>query len=180
MFFLACHFAEGSCVAVRQKHRIVAETLVAAWWPNDRAVDAAFEFLRVPVWPRNTKRGNKMCLALRRCGGAECVEFLFDDFHGAVEILVGAGPARGINAGLATECIDRQAGIVGQSRQAGGSCRGFSLDARIVAKRLSGFFRLRKFEFRSRYSLDGIMRQHFTKLSDFAAIMAGNRQTPGD
>src|SRR3954471_20855895 len=60
VFFLGRHFPEGAVVPVRQEHRIVAETLRAARRPDQRAADAAFEFLHMTVRPSETKRRDEM------------------------------------------------------------------------------------------------------------------------
>ena len=44
-----------------------------------------------------------------------------------------------MNARRAIERVDRKAGIVGKGRQAGCLCRGFRLDARVLAERRAGF-----------------------------------------
>src|SRR5947208_473910 len=56
VFLRAGHFAEGTAVAVGQKHRIIAEAGGAARRPHQSAVDAAFEFLHMPVRPRDAER----------------------------------------------------------------------------------------------------------------------------
>ena len=50
------------------------------------------------------------------CGrlGAALDQQRLDLFHGAAEILVRPGPARGMDAGRAAERVDHESGIVGE------------------------------------------------------------------
>src|SRR5437660_540763 len=57
---LAGHFSEGEIITVRQKHRVVAEALLAARRPDQRAVDAALEFLHMAVRPGGAQRRDEM------------------------------------------------------------------------------------------------------------------------
>ena len=59
-----------------------------------------------------------MRAALLRCLAPCFMQPGLDLLHGHAEILVRAGPARRMDAGRAAERIDREAGIVGEGRQA--------------------------------------------------------------
>src|SRR5579884_3420489 len=61
----ARNLAESAPIAARLEHRVVAEAPVAARRPHQRAEDAAFEDLLVPVRPGETQRRDEMRLALR-------------------------------------------------------------------------------------------------------------------
>ena len=109
MFFQRRHFAEGGGESVRQEQRIIAETGVAARRPDDVAIDAAFEFLDVPVRPGETQSRDEMRAALI---GRYCAAFdqqRLDAIHRKAKVLVRSGPARRMNARLAIEGLDHQA-----------------------------------------------------------------------
>src|SRR5208282_1850661 len=86
MLFFARHFAEGARVAVRQEHRIVTKTLIAPRRPNQRAGDAALEFLHMTVRPGDAKRGDEMRLAALRRRRAALAQFFLGRLHGPGKI----------------------------------------------------------------------------------------------
>ena len=77
------------------------------------------EFLDMAVRPGDAERRDEMRAALVGRGRAALAELVFDALHGVCEILVRTGPARRIDAGLAVERVDREAGIVREGRQTG-------------------------------------------------------------
>src|SRR5262245_3105971 len=100
------HLAEGQRVAIRQKHRVVPETLVAAWRPDKGAVHRSVEFFKVSVGPGEAERANELRLALAARVRAALAQLVFHRLHGTPEVLFGTRPARRVDTGLATECID--------------------------------------------------------------------------
>src|SRR5947209_1664434 len=94
MLFVARHLAECPCMAIRQKHGIIPEPLIAARRPEEGAIDACLEFFRMPVRPRHAERRNEMRPALSGCQRAALAQFFFHHFHCAAEILFLSGPAR--------------------------------------------------------------------------------------
>ena len=91
------------------------------------------------VGPAQRQNTDEMCAAVRGAG-----QFVFDPPHGQAEIFVRPGPASGIDAWLATQGVDRQAGIIGQGRLAGLDGGGSGLNFRIGAKGLAVLDGLRK------------------------------------
>src|SRR5579872_3807067 len=82
VFLFARHFTEGPLLAVGKEYRIIAETAIAARRPDQRAGDARFKWLDVPVGPCKTQRGDKMRATAFRRGRAASLQLLFDLFHG--------------------------------------------------------------------------------------------------
>src|SRR5262249_34777584 len=112
VLFFGAHLAEGAVAAVGEKNRIVAKATAAARRPDDGAVDAARERLRHAVRPCEAERrheGRAPSVQRRR---SLCLELLLDDPHRLAEILLFAGPARRIDAGLAAERCDDEAGVI--------------------------------------------------------------------
>ncbi len=85
-----------------------------------------------------------------------------------------------MNAGRAVERIDHEAGIVGKSRQAGRLCRGFRLDAGVVAKRHAGFVRLFKPQLTRGYGVDPVGRKQFPHFGELAGIVRRDHQATRD
>ena len=112
------HFAEGLGEAAGHEHRIVTEAFVATRRPNQDAVDAAFENVTVALGPGKAEGADEMGLARVGRDGAPGLELFFDIAHGQRKILGSTGPARRIDAGIATQCIDTKAGIVRKCREA--------------------------------------------------------------
>src|SRR5690606_21048046 len=131
MLLLGAHLAEATLISVRQEHRIVAEAIVAARRPYQPALDLAAIFLRAAIGKGEAEDGDEARLAPLRRNRAGLLQSVLDEAHGGSKILAGARPARRIDARIAIERIDGEAGIVGERRQAGGERRGERLDARI-------------------------------------------------
>ena len=79
-----------------------------------------------------------------------------------------------MNAGLAAERIDHQAGIVGEGSLAGRARRGHRLDARIRGESLAGFLGLAQPEFAGRLRFDAERRQQLAHFGQLAGIMRGD------
>src|SRR5689334_16943703 len=94
VLLVARHLAEGQIEAVGQEHWIVAETLLAARWPDQRAVDLALELFDMSVRPGDAEHRDEVRLALRRREGVALAQAGLDPLHRVTEILGLAGPAR--------------------------------------------------------------------------------------
>src|SRR5258706_10195028 len=112
------HFAESASMAVRQKHGVIAEPLIAAWGPDEGAVHRSVELFDVSVGPSEAKRADRLGVALARRMDAALSQFVFHRLHGAPEVLFGTRPARLVDAWLASEGIDVQSRIVRERRHA--------------------------------------------------------------
>src|SRR4029450_6740392 len=117
------HLAEGQRVAIRQKHGIVSETLVAAWRPDKSAVHRGVEFFKVSVGPGEAERANELSVALATRVRAALAQLVFHRLHGTPEVLFGTRPARRVDTGRATERIDGEPGIIREWRQTRGRRR---------------------------------------------------------
>src|SRR6476620_11233961 len=115
VFFLRAHFAEGAVEPVRQKQWIVAEAPLAARRPDDDAVDARFELLRMLIRPSEAQRGDEVRAALLRAACAAFDQKRLDAVQRAAEVFLRPGPSGRVNAGFAVERIDTEPGVVGES-----------------------------------------------------------------
>src|ERR1700687_2262268 len=117
---------------------------------------------------------------LRRHFGAALHQHRLDFVHGEAEVLVGAGPARRVNAGITAERIDHQTGIVGE----GGAvcCFGcsHSLNARIGGECFSGFLRLGQAKLASRLRGDAERRQQLAHFGKLAGVMRRDHHRTGE
>ena len=107
------------------------------------ALDLAAEGVAGAVGPGEAEHGDEAGRA--RVSGvvrAGRLEAVLDALHGGGEILVRPGPARRIDAGIAAQRIDAEAGIVGERRQAGGDGRGDRLERGVVLEGRAGLLRL--------------------------------------
>ena len=85
-----------------------------------------------------------------------------------------------MDARRAVERIDHQAGIVGESGQAGRKRCGLGLDARIVAKAHAVLIRFRQIEFTRRYGVDAVRRKQLAHLGELAGIVGRDHEAAGD
>ena len=138
MFLLARHFAKCALKPVRKEHRIIAKPALATRRPDQRPVDLGVELFQVAVRPGDAQRRDKMRAPLRRGDGTAFTQFRIDHLHRVPEVLVRAGPARRVDAGITVKRIDRETGIVGESRMPGRTRGGHRFDARVVGKRRPG------------------------------------------
>src|SRR3984893_11568671 len=99
VFLHARHLPESEIIAIRKKHWVVAEALVAARWPDQRAIHTAFELLNVAVRPCNAQRGHELGTARLWIYGSAGMRLLGDPPHGSLEILVRACPTSRMDAG---------------------------------------------------------------------------------
>src|SRR5690242_2034963 len=154
VLFLGAHLAKGAVQAVRQKHGIVAETLVAAWRPYRDTIDTAFEILDVTVRPGEAQRGDKMRAPPRRLLGAEREHQIVDAGHRAGKIFVRSRPARRMDAGFAVKRIDAEARIVRKGDAPGRFRRGLGLDPRVRGEGRASLLRLRQAKLSGRLRVD--------------------------
>src|SRR5215470_14458324 len=54
------HLPERKIIAIGKKHGIVTKSPVAAWRPNQRAIDSAFKLFHVAVRPGDAQRRDKV------------------------------------------------------------------------------------------------------------------------
>ena len=108
VFVLRAHLAEGDVETVRTEQRVIAKAPVAPWQPYDDSVDATFEGFNVTVRPCEAESGDKMSTPPVRSSRALLDQQGLDAVHGRAKIPVGAGPARGMYAGLTAQRIDDQ------------------------------------------------------------------------
>ena len=134
----------------------------------------------MPVGPGDAQRRHEMRAPPFGRLGAFFHQLGLDFVHREPEILVRAGPARGMNSRLAAERIDRQAGIVGEGGQAGGLGRGLRLDPRVGAEAGAGFLGLRELELARRHRVDAERREQVAHLGELARIVRGDDQAAGD
>ncbi len=85
-----------------------------------------------------------------------------------------------MNAGLAAECVDDEAAVVGESRAAGGLRRGHRLDVCILGEGLAGFRRFREAKLASRLRFDAVGRQQLAQFGELAGIMRGDDDGAGE
>src|SRR5665811_711016 len=83
------------------------------------------------VRPGQTKCCDEMRAALLGVARAALDQQCLYAVHGEAEILVRSGPARRMNAGLAAQRVDHQAGIIRESGAVGCLGRSHCLDARV-------------------------------------------------
>src|SRR6185437_15019586 len=144
----ARHLAEGDVEAIGHEHRIEAKTLVAARRPHHRARDPADIEVVAAIGRGEAEGGVERALAQARRIGADRLQAVLDAAHRHLVVAaVGRrGPVGGIDAGLATERIDTQAGIVGKRDHVGGRSRGVRLEPGILDERRSSLFRFGQVE----------------------------------
>ena len=171
VFFHRVHFREGDVVAVGDKNRIVAESLIAAHGPDQGSVDPAFEGFHMPIWPAQRQGADEM-------GGAVVLarQFVLDGLHGDVEILVRTGPARRINARLATERGDREAAVIGECRQAGPHRRRPRFQFCVGGKSGAGFLRFVQPRITGGDDIAPERLQQGGDFPDLAGVVAGDDQ----
>src|SRR5262245_66695054 len=139
MFFVGGHFAERPVEAIGTEKRIVAEAFVAARRPDCDAVDSAFKFLEVTIWPGEAQRGHEMRATPVGSLGSLFNQQRLNAVHCGAKVLVWPGPPRGMNSRLTTKRIDDETGIVRECRHTAGACRRNSFDARVGGEGLPGF-----------------------------------------
>src|SRR6185437_9925690 len=121
-----------------------------------------------------------MATPLLGCLGATLDQERLDFVHGEAKVLVGSSPARRVNAGLAIQRIDHQAGVVGEGRLAGRLGCGHRLDARVLGESLSGFGRFAEPQFADRLRRDAVGREQFAHFGELAGIMCGDNDRAGE
>src|SRR5207248_841927 len=114
-------------------------------------VDAALEFLDMPVRPGQTERAGEMGAPLFRSGCAARVELILDPPHRGSEILARSRPPRRQNPGGARERIDRKARIVREGRPPCRKCGPDRLETGVLDKARAGLLGLDEPELACRY-----------------------------
>ena len=79
-----------------------------------------------------------------------------------------------MNARLATERVDDEAGVVGKRRLAGRARRGQCLDARVLGECLAGFFRLGETKLTGGLRSDAVGRKQLAHFLELAGIVRGD------
>src|SRR3954470_5204302 len=80
------HLAEGSVMAVRHEHRIIAESLVAAGRPYQPALGLAAEELGAPIGVRKAEHGDEAAAAFGRRARPGLPQQVLGALHGKPEI----------------------------------------------------------------------------------------------
>src|SRR5262245_61529977 len=132
MLLYVRHLAKGKRVSIGQKHRIVAEAVLAARGPDQGAVHGGVEVLHMAIGPGEAERAHELRLALAGRMRAALAQPPFYRLHGSLKVLVRARPARRVNTRLTAERIDGESGIVRECRQPTGRCRGARLQTRVL------------------------------------------------
>src|SRR6201987_6504588 len=111
VLFLGVDFAEGQGCALRDEHRIVAETSIASRRPNEIAFDFSAKQFGAAARPGEGEDRNKFGAAVL------VVEFAVNPLHPDPKVFGGAGPAGGADSRSAAERRDNEAGMNGEGRQ---------------------------------------------------------------
>lgn len=141
---IATYFAKCLAVqmlAIRLEERIVSETLSAAGWPYDRSWTFASEFFCGTIGLCQTKNSHKASLSLRGMSGTLGLELFMNILHCFAEILGRPCPTCRVDARVSIQCVDSQAGVIGERHESCSFGRGERFDACILLKRCSVFFR---------------------------------------
>src|SRR5262249_44153858 len=97
---------EGQGLAVGNEHRIIAETAGSARRPDEVAVNLALEHLMRAVRPGQAQGAGEVGPAIAGVEATPALKLPVDPLHGRREILARAGPACGVDAGLAVQALD--------------------------------------------------------------------------
>ena len=157
--------------AVRQEHWIIAEALVAARRPDQRAVDLGLEVLDMAIRPGDAQRGDEMRLALRSARARRAARNLSSTVCMAcrkslsgpaqrAEWMPGAPPSASTASPESSANAGRPDAVAAAAR----------LDARVGAKARAGLLRLGKAKLARRHGLDAVGRQ---QLAHFARACPG-------
>src|SRR5258708_13702312 len=176
VFLHTRHLPEREIIAIRKKNGIVAKSPVAAWWPNQRAIDSAFKLLHVTVRPGDTQRRHEVRGTGWRCHRTAVMQLLIDLLHSRPKILVRACPPGRMDAGRTSQRIDRKPGVIRKGRQArplGG--RG-GLYTGIFPKRRAGLAGLNEAKLAGRNRVDAERFNQFPHFPQLAGIVGPNHQ----
>ena len=178
VLLLGVHLAKRPGLAVRHEDRVVAiGDRAAAAGPDQRALALAEIFLGVAVRPGEAEQGNELCAALRRLQRNLFLQLLLDEAHRHVPVAVGTGPVGGVDARRAVQCLDAEAGIIGQRHFAGCRGRRQRLDAGVLDEGRAGLFRLGQAELSGGDQLDREAAQQEFQFADLALVVAGDEQS---
>ena len=166
----------------RNEHRIVAEAVVAPRRPDENSVHPAVErFGLAVVRPGNRQRAGEV--RRRSAIGSTASTSRQTLLHRSHPVAVPVGifrPARRENAGPAVECIDAQAAIVRERRQAGEVRRFARLQIGIVGEAVANLFRLRKPERFGADAFDAERLHERRHLALLAGVVGRNDQLVAD
>ena len=121
VLFRRVDLAEGLVVAGGDEHRVVAEALVAARRPDQRAVDPAFEALDLAVVGPGERQARRRNARRGPASGPAASTSRQTRSIAAAEVAVAGlvlGPARREDARAAVERVDAQPAVVGERGQA--------------------------------------------------------------
>src|SRR5690606_9768188 len=153
------------------EHRVEAEAARAPDRPHQGALDTALERGGGAVGP-----GHRQVAAKEAAPVGRAAQLLVDPLHGDEKVPSGPRPAGGIDARLAAEGGDLEAGIVGDGRQSGGRAGGARLQNRVLFEVQAGFLGLRQAEIAGRQHLQAIGRQQRRVLAVLAGVVGGQHQ----
>ena len=165
------HLAVGLGLAMRLKHRVVAEAPRATRRPHPLAFDTPLEQLEMPIRPGEAKHGYEIGAVIpgRSDLGTHAL-------HGGGEVTRRAGPARRIDAGCAIQSADAEAAVIRQRRQAARpGCR-LRLQPRIAGEGRLRLIRLGKPEVTGRHHMDIPGLQQRPDLGELPRIVACQHQ----
>ena len=167
------HFREGASVTIGNEHRIITESSIAARRPNEMATDVSLELLNMSIRPSDTNCAAKP--GPMRRGSSKSVDILPDAGHCRIIIATVSSlcPIRTVDTGLATECIDTEAAIVGHSRSPE-DARSDGLQSCISVKILGCFVRSLKAKFGQRQQFDRISGEQPLEFPQLAVVQGGD------
>ena len=180
MLLVLVDLGEGPLHSRFHEHRVITEALVAARWPDERAVTPSLETLDRAVG--RCQRQDADEVRVMSGVGPGRLDLAPHPLHRPAEIALAVtvlGPAGGEDAGVAVERIDRKAAVVGQRREPRqvGSLAGLQLG--IVDEGDPGLVGLGKIEFLGADALDPERRQQRPDLTQLTRIMRGDDELGG-
>jgi len=112
------HFTEALRFSIGHKHRVITEAACASWRPGQMPIDSAFVKMDFAIGPGHAQRAIEIGAALLRCCGAKCLQLFLNQAHRHGPVPLRPRPVRRVNPGLAIQCVNTKAGIIGQRYQA--------------------------------------------------------------
>jgi hypothetical protein len=124
-------------------------------------------------WPGEAKNRNEVG-ARRTVPGALFGKRIVDALHGEGEVLSGAGPAGGVDAGCAVEICNLEPRVIGERGEARSGRGGEGLEARIAFEGRLGFLGLGKVQVAGRDGIEAVRCDQFLDLPYLARVVAGD------